>query len=203
MADQFQRNQVEGAIAQTLDPKSASPSADIRSCIKRLLDADRLLPCASDRAFSTGASPGTGNANSFCGLDAFMLFLGVRLNMHFWPQKSVVEVLRRARSEISSCYSEIMSLDEKWLFNPTEIEKVKASHYEPDNAKPTFLVVATDANSRAEAEDVKFLVDEPDQAFRMCMSTMGRLSTWFELVTPAHRLQQSIAKIKPAKRGRS
>lgn len=132
-----------------------------------------------------------------------MLLLGVRLNMHFWPQKSVVEVLRRARSEVVYKHTEIMKLDPNWLFDPEEIKNVDASHYQADNACPTFLVVATDGNSRSDAEDVKFVVDEPDKAFQFCMGAMGRLSTWFELATPAHKLQQYLLKIKPAKRGRS
>ena len=210
MSIQYQRNQVEASIARTIDPRSVKPSARvgddvsaaIRSRAKRLLDADRTLPTHRLHAFYSNIKPGTGNVNTFSFLDAFMLMLGICLNGHFWPQKTVVEVLRLARPKLDRELDIILALDPKWLYDPKAIAKVPESSVERTIAYPKYFIVATDGG-QSETDDVMFRILDPNEAFRFQMEKVGRATTGIPITKSAHDLRKHLSEIEPAKRGRS
>lgn len=206
MSIQYQRNQVETAIARTIDPRSVKRaaridedcSAYIRSRIKRLLDADRNLPVKGQHAFYSTIKPGTGNVNGFSYLDAYMLMLGICLNGHFWPQNTVVGVLRRARSAVKRELEKI--------FDPSgELADQALASKRNDNANDPdlkYFIVATDGG-RSDIDDVMFRISDPEEALRFQIEKAGRATTGLAFNQPAHDLREHLSSIEPAKRGRT
>ncbi len=104
----FKRNQVEEAIARVVEPGSSKPSSEMRTQLRRLLEADRSLgrnkrsadPERANFAFYSMDAPGRGVENWFSHYETFALLLGLRLWRLGWPQGLVVAVLRRIKPEL-------------------------------------------------------------------------------------------------------
>ncbi|MGZ5829680.1 MAG: hypothetical protein ACXWJW_14225, partial [Xanthobacteraceae bacterium] len=101
----YKRNQIEEAIAQQIGERDAEPSPELRTRLKRLLDADRELgrvprskdPQKANFAFYSSESPGRGTEVEFSEYETFALLTSLRLLMHGFPQGFAVEILRRVR----------------------------------------------------------------------------------------------------------
>ena len=119
----YKRNQVEEAIAATLQQAGAEPAADLRIRIKRLLETDRALADdaaglrRSPYAFYTGAAPGRGVEVWFSSYEAFSLLLGVLLQQHRWPQGTAVRILRQARPKLEPEHKRILDLTPDSVFD--------------------------------------------------------------------------------------
>src|SRR5215475_5153361 len=98
---EYKRNQVEDAISRTVDARSARPSSELRTRVKRLLDTDRNLgrnkrstdPTMANYAFYSADQRGKGVEVWFSAYEAFALMTGLRLLQHGWPQGFAVEML--------------------------------------------------------------------------------------------------------------
>src|SRR6202040_4120034 len=86
----FKRNQIEEAISRLFGEKSAKPSSELQTRIKRLLDLDRSLPRNSrskrpelaNYAFYSSESPGKGAEVSFSSYEAFAIMIGLQMLNH-------------------------------------------------------------------------------------------------------------------------
>src|SRR5665648_452886 len=100
----FKRNQAAEAISVAIG-QGPSPSASLRTEMKRLLDTDRGLdvtrgsndPDSANYAFYTGEKPGRGTEVWFSEYEIFALRLGLDLMEHGRPQATVISILRRTR----------------------------------------------------------------------------------------------------------
>src|SRR5258705_6763779 len=115
--ENYKRNQIEEAISRLFGEKSAKPSSGLQTRIKRLLDLDRSLPLntrsvrneLANYAFYSSDSPGKGTEVFFSNYEAFALMLGLQMLNHNWPQKFVVDTLRRLRHELQKQHKKILS----------------------------------------------------------------------------------------------
>jgi hypothetical protein len=114
----YKRNQIEDAIAQSTGDQSAKPSTELLTRVKRLLNTDRALEVWStsprseraNYAFFSARSPGKGAEVPFSGYEAFAVMIGLQMLNHKWPQKFVVETLRRLRPELEQQHRKILRL---------------------------------------------------------------------------------------------
>ena len=121
----FKRNQIEEAIACVLEPGAAKPSSEMRTRLKRLLEADRGLgrtkrstdPERANFAFYSLDAPGRGGDNWFSDYDAFALLIGLQLMRHGWPQGFAVAVLRRVKPELEIQHARILKQNPAVLFD--------------------------------------------------------------------------------------
>jgi hypothetical protein len=112
----FKRNQVEEAVGRMFDPNARERSPELRTTIKRLLQADRARgrntgdrdPERANYAFYSSEPPGTGSDIGFSDYDAFALLTGLRILEHGWPQGTVVSDLRRARPRLEKEHAGIL-----------------------------------------------------------------------------------------------
>ena len=215
----FKRNQVEEAVAATLQRKEDLVTPDLRIRIKRLLDTDRTLgrdtgsddPERASFAFYSGEPPGSGVEVWFSSYEAFALLMALRLLSHGWPQRTVVRIMRRVRPELEREHDRILSQDPRQLFDADEVRRrAYEGAVAVDNIDPVFLAIPTpeqphrpDPNEpdptiafavrRGQAELMKFILQD---------LPVGTATTIFELVNAAHRLEQCLAQTQPSKRGR-
>jgi len=125
----YKRNQLEDPIARLSGEPPVKPSTELLTRIKRLLDTNRALevrprsqwPELANHAFFSGSSPGKGTEVRFSGYEAFALALGLQMLGHKWPQKFVVETLRRLRPELEKHHEKIRALDPRKLFDEDQL----------------------------------------------------------------------------------
>src|SRR6266404_398541 len=127
--EKYKRNQFEEAISRLFGEKSAKPSSELQTRIKRLLDLDRSLPRNSrskrpelaNYAFYSSEAPGKGVEVFFSEYEAFAIMIGLQMLNHNWPQKFAVETLRRFRRELEGQHKKILRLDREELFDEEQI----------------------------------------------------------------------------------
>ena len=105
---EYKRNQIEDAISRTINARSAGPSSELRTRVKRLLDTDRNLgrekkpkdAKMAHYAFYSSDSPGKGVEVGFSAYEAFALMTGLRLLQHGWPQSSCAATARSSKANM-------------------------------------------------------------------------------------------------------
>jgi hypothetical protein len=213
---EYKRNQIEEAISGVLDPKSAKPTSELRTRLKRLLDADRAAgrsPRSSDPelanyAFYSADPPGRGVEVWFSEYETFALLNGLRLMEHGWPQGFAVSVLRRVRVDLEMQHARILKLDAKALFDQEAISRdAQAGDIWFDNTAPVLLTIVSRAGKAPVAE--RGLLDcaicEGATAAMEWIREVGGFSyafTMFELVSIAFQLERRLANTEPQLRGR-
>jgi hypothetical protein len=211
----YKRNQVEEAISAVLEPRSKSPSTEMRTRIKRLLETDRAsgrVPRSSDPerahyAFYSDDAPGSGVEVRFSDYEVFALLNGLRLLDHGWPQGFVVSVIRRVRSELEKEHARILKLDAKKIFNLDEIGRhAQEGAMAFEVTDPVLLTIVTKSGPPSEvSEPSSWKICEGPQAAMNFLGQAGRgigAGTMFELVSVAHRLTDALAHTEPQRRGR-
>jgi hypothetical protein len=188
----YKRNQVIEAIQTSLDDRQARSNVPTR--LRRLLHADRLLgrsprsssPEQSTYVFFSGKLAGSGNENLYSPFEAFALFLGIRLLENGFPQRVVVRILRRVRSELES------GLNSGWRL--------------PGQDKGTRCYLARiapqDANTSGLVGSVSLCRGESAVASFLKRSATGQIMTVMELSGPIARFKDAIDATLPIKRGR-
>lgn len=211
--EKYKRNQIEEAISRLFGEKSAVPSSGLRTRIKRLLDLDRGLPRNSRsnkpelaNAFYSGNSPGKGTEVLFSDYEAFALVTALKMLNHNWPQKFVVETLRRYRRELEGRHRNILSQDPGKLFDEKQIKaSARPGSLAVSSTSPMFFLIWSDdrysRDPAAVAPSAKIFDDE-NTALTFTLEKAGRSSTWLELTNPAHALASELSKTLPRKRGR-
>ena len=213
---EYKRNQVEEAISRVLEPRSPEPTPELRTRMKRLLDADRAAgrttrssnPELRNYAFYSGEPPGSGVEVWFSEYEAFALLNGLRLMDHGWPQGFAVSILRNVRTNLASEHKRILGLDVRAIFDEKEINRAaKEGDFAFDNAVPAFLAIVS-KGGRGPVTERAIL------AYRICdgvaeaMQWMSRTTkgpygfAMFELVSVAHALKNKLVLTEPRHRGR-
>ncbi|RZM94513.1 hypothetical protein CWO91_39285 [Bradyrhizobium genosp. SA-3] len=208
----YKRNQVEDAIVARLGANDPKSEANLLTRVKRLLDTDRALDVRpqSDKAelanyaFFTGDAPGKGGEIQFSEYESFALLIGLQMLDHKWPQKFVVESLRRIRPALERQHKKIMRLDPAKLFDPDQI-RLQARPGNPalPTKLPVFLLIWSDQRSAEDPAPTVEIFEDYHKAFNRGLEKPGRSTTWLELTKSAHALSEQLAKARPRKRGRS
>jgi hypothetical protein len=213
----YKRNQVELAISDLLEPENVKPSSELRTRIKRLLETDRALgrsPRSNDSeranfAFFRDSAPGSGFEVWFLAYEAFALLLGLQMMAHGWPQRFVVSVLRRVRSELEKEHDRILKLRPKELFDEAAIARARRSGSPAfSTLHPAFLVIVSHHRLSADQEHGPYACSvQPDlgSASAWVQKTtkgVGGGSTMFEITVVAHQLAKALERTTPQSRGR-
>ncbi len=200
-----------------MESGSSKPSSELRTRIKRLLEADRSLPPGEEAAdsksaataFFSEASPGKGREIWFSAYEAFALSVGIYLMRHGWPQSFVVKVLRRVRSKLEFAHSTTLALDPKWLFDQEEIRRnARAGDMAFNNQDPFLLSIVSAQGAAGGDQDTPIAcsVDRgAEGAWRFAHEHRGAGGVWtsLDVVGPAHEVAAALALTKPQHRGRS
>lgn len=207
----YKRNQVEEAIARILGNHQNAPVADLRTRIKRVLDADRAGGCAkrsndperSNYAFYSDKSPGKGVEVNFTGYEAFALQIAMRMLDHGWPQGFVVSTLRRFRRELEEAYRRILLT--KRRSDSSVMPDQGPGSLVPTRSGPEFFLIVSDPSTGQPNSSKTYarLFRDQEAAFKFQLERPGRSCTWLELVAPAVALHRQLQQIEPRKRGRS
>jgi hypothetical protein len=210
----YKRNQVEDAIARTLEG-SATISTALRTRIKRLLEFDRNLGRklqsrkAEERnfAFFSEESPGSGADTSFSEYEAFALLNALYILHHGWPQSFAVSTMRRLRSELTKQHARILKQDPNELFN---LDRIRANASEGDlavdNTDPVFVILlsmATQFPDRAQSLPVCGVCRGLQAVRKLRRETQATSLTMWEVATVAHRLSEELGKTEARRRGRT
>jgi hypothetical protein len=213
----YKRNQIEEAISRLLEPRSAEPSSELRTRLKRLLETDREYGCAprsteperAHYAFYTSDPPGSGVEIWFSEYEAFALFNGLRIMGHGWPQGFAVSVMRRTRRELERQHARILRQDPEQLFSQERIlQEAREGDMAFDNADPVLLTIVSQSRTTPndEGEPVACAICRgASEAMKFAWkvaSGVGAL-TIFELATAAHKLSGELKRTEPRRRGRS
>lgn len=209
----YKRNQIEEAISRLAGEKSAAPSSELRTRLKRLLDLDRNLgrnvrsndPEKSNYAFYSEDAPGRGVEVWFSAYEAFALSLGIRLLEHGWPQSLVVTTLRRLRPKLEAQHTRFLKQDPKELFDQEALWRdARPGDIAFDNTDPVVLAVVSSRRDRSENGPLNVDVCHGlREAGEFLRSQQASSWSFHELVTPGHRLSEYLNKIPPRQRGRS
>jgi hypothetical protein len=203
----FKRNQVEEAVSRVLG--ESEPSVEFGTRSKRLLDADRAMgrkPRSSDPEFATYAffsdePPGRGVEVSFSAYEAFALLTALQLMEHGWPQSFPVRLLRAARKPLELEHARILKLDPRTLF---DIDAIRAKAQPGDlyfgTTDPVLLTIAS--GGKADNDLPIFAICRGQAELSQFIQQHPQSWTLHELVKPAHRLAEALAKTEPKKRGR-
>jgi hypothetical protein len=208
----FKRNQVEEAIASVLEPRSAKPSPEMRTRLKRLLETDRALgrskrspdPEKANFAFSGMDAPGRGLENWFSGYEAFALLTGLRLMRDGWPQGLVVSVLRRVRPDLEGQHARIVRQNPITFLNNDQIrEQTRPGDLAVSNPDPVFLAIKSKDREHDAGANPAAICQGQAELMRF-ITTGGPGQTWTvtELGTSIHALSAALARTEPRKRGR-
>jgi hypothetical protein len=204
----YKRNQVEDAFGGLSGDGLGRPSTELLTRTKRLLDTDRALglrsrsdePELQRYAFFSSASPGKGAEVEFSNYEAFALLIGLQMLNHKWPQKYVVETLRRLRPTLQKQHRKILNQDPVKLFDERQIGlSARAGDLASVTTTPVFLLIWSDQGTSPCAE----VFDDPGAAYARILEKAGRSSTWIELTRLAHVLSDQLSKSLPRNRGRS
>jgi hypothetical protein len=213
----FKRNQVEEAISGVLEPRLEQPSPQLRTRLKRLLEADRAVGCIprsqdperAHYAFYSASAPGSGVEVWFSEYEAFALLNGLRLMAHGWPQGVAVTLMRRVRSELEQQHARILKWDPKILFDEEEIRRnAKEGDIAFDNTDPVLLTIVsktgTTPDEQGGVRDCA-VCQGPDEAIQFAWKAGGGAGAWtmFDVVGVAHRLSRELVRTEPRRRGRS
>ncbi|WP_439394107.1 hypothetical protein ACRQ5Q_33075 [Bradyrhizobium sp. PMVTL-01] len=210
--ESYKRNQLEDAIGALLDARDDKSRAELLTRLKRLLDTDRALgvrpnadrPEFANYGFSSGDAPGKGGEIQFSEYESFALLIGMQMLNHRWPQKFVVESLRRIRPKLERQHKKIMRLDPTTLFDPDEIRRqAKPGMPAFTTTSPVFLLIWSDQRTAGDPSPTVEIFDDYNAAFARGLEKPGRSTTWLELTRSAHALSERLAKSLPRKRGRS
>lgn len=208
----FKRNQIEEAISRVFNPKAVEPSAELRTRVKRLLEADRALgqkvrskdPAENTYAFYSRPPPGSGVEVWFSGYEAFALAIGLRLMQHGWPQSFAVSVMRRVRPVLEIEHARTLKQDRETLFDQDAIRRnAQSGDFAFDNTDPVLLIIIS---VTPETENDEFpgcrVFRGTQKAAPFVYEQRGRAWTMFELATAAHLLSDQLLKTVPRSRGR-
>jgi hypothetical protein len=210
---EYKRNQLEDAIARLSGDLAAQPSSELLTRIKRLLNTDRALAVLpksprSERAnyaFFSGRSPGKGTEVPFSDYEAFAVLIGLQMLNHNWPQKFVVETLRRLRPKLEKPHREILRRGPAQLRD----EDQSGLGARPGDLalaavpSPVFLLIWSDQRTAENPAPSAEIFFDDRAAFTRTLERAGRSSTWIELTRPAHLLSEQLSRTAPRKRGRS
>lgn len=208
----YKRNQVEDAIAARLGAEDTKSRADVVTRLKRLLDTDRAegvrpnsdRPELANYGFFSGEAPGKGGEIQFSEYESFALLIGLQMLNHRWPQKFVVESLRRVRPKLERQHKKIMRLDPTKLFDPDEIRRqAKPGMLAFPTTSPVFLLIWSDQRTAEDPAPTVEIFEDYRAAFARGLEKAGRSTTWLELTHSAHALSEQLSKSLPRKRGRS
>lgn len=208
----YKRNQVEDAIVARFGAHDAKSEAAVLTRLKRLLDTDRALDVRpqSDKAelanyaFFSGDAPGKGGEIQFSEYQSFALLIGLQMLNHKWPQKFVVESLRRIRPALERQHKKIMRRDPSKLFDLDQIRlQAKPGNPALPTASPVFLLIWSDQRTAEDPAPTVEIFDDYRAAFARGLEKPGRSTTWVELTRSAHALSEQLANALPRKRGRS
>jgi hypothetical protein len=203
---EYKRNQIEEAIAPVVTGSQSKPSAEMRTRLKRLLDADRALkhlagstdPEKANYAFYSADAPGKGSEVLFSEYEAFALMTAYRILRHNWPQGFAVSVMRRIRPELEKEYRRFINQEPA---PPKTQHTARAGELAFRNGDPRFLIIVTDTEAFVKDRDpVVRIVSEAEES--ELTRKPGLATSWMELVTPAHDLKKQLSKTQPRKRGR-
>lgn len=213
--DGFKRNQVEKAVAAVLR-RDGDDAADLRTRIKRLLDADRALgrtAGAEDErphfAFYTGAAPGSGTEVWFSGYEAFSLLLALRLLDHGWPQGTAVRVMRRLRPALEREHARILRQSPTKLFDEETVRRHAAPGVlATGSADPVFLAItrgkrANERDGDRALYDCDVLRGQSELTKYLCNLPPGSLTTSSEISGSVHLLANRLSTTAPKPRGRA
>ena len=201
-----------------LEPRLPEPSTELRTRLKRLLDADRALgrtlratdPEQSNYAFYSADPPGSGVEIWFSGYEAFALLNALLLMSHGWTQGFAVAVMRRVRPEMEVEHTRILKQDPAKLFDQEEIHRnAKPGDMAFSNTDPVLLMIITKSGAplgeskkllgcavrRGSAAAVEF--------FRELGGSRAGMLTMSDVVGIAHSLSQALAQTEPQRRGRA
>jgi hypothetical protein len=211
----YKRNQIDEAISRLSGEQTAEPGSGLRTRIKRLLDLDRSLPRntrsnrpeRADYAFYGSDSPGKGAEVSFSEYEAFAVMIGLQMLNHNWPQKFVVETLRRYRQELEGRHKTILRRDPDKIFDDKQVRaSARAGSLAVSATSPMFLLIWSDdrhsRDSHPAAASAKMFDDEIT-ALKFTREKVGRSTTWLEMTQLAQALSRELTKTLPKKRGRS
>jgi hypothetical protein len=213
----FKRNQVEEAISGVLEPQLEQPSPQLRTRLKRLLEADRALGCVprapdperAHYAFYSADAPGSGVEVWFSEYEAFALLNGLRLMAHGWPQGVAVTLMRRVRSDLEQQHARILKQDPKILFDEEEIRRnAKEGDMAFDNIDPVLLTIVSKTGTTPDEQGGLrdcAVCRGPQVAMQFALKAGGGTGayTLFDVVGAAHRLSRELARTEPRRRGRS
>ena len=210
----FKRNQVESAIARMFDRASGAAHTELRTRLKRLLEADRALgrsyrssdPEKANFAFFGAESPGTGADVWFSAYEAFALLTAWRLLEHGWPQTSAVAILRHARPILEPEHKRVLKLDPGEIFDSRRIQAMAApGALAVETTVRVFLVISSmqgnPRESDADARSIEIYRGE-DALMPALRRQAGLTFTIYELVEAAHKLHVHLEQTEPSKRGR-
>jgi hypothetical protein len=210
----YKRNQVEEAIAAVLE-RTAEPSTELRTRIKRLLDSDRAAgrnvratdPERANYAFYSADSPGSGVEIWFSAYEAFALITGLALLRHGWPQGFVVSLMRRVRPTLETEHERILKQDPKRLFDFDAIRRTaKAGDMAFRTTDPVLLTIVSKygVERGQETEPYHFaLCRGPAETIEVLKGVSGGTSSMFEVVGVAHQLANALGGTEPQPRGRT
>ena len=200
-------------MAQLSGEPSATPSTELLTRIKRLLDIDRALEVSprsrkpeatKNYAFFRGSSPGKGSEVQFSSYEAFAVLIGLQMLSHKWPQKFVVGTLRRLRPDLEKQHRRILSLDPATLFDQNEImRRARPGDIGVSSTSPVFLLIWSDQKTAEDPAPTAEIFEDPRLAYRRVIEKAGRSSTWIELTRLAHLLADQLKRSPPRKRGRT
>jgi hypothetical protein len=202
----YKRNQIEEAIAQQIGERDAEPSQELRTRLKRLLDADRELgrvarskdPEEANFAFYSSESPGKGAEVEFSEYETFALLTSLRLLMHGFPQGFAVEILRRVRPDLEVEHARFMRLDEAKLFDQEAIRKqARPGDMAFNVISPSFLMVVGREGGLAGS-----VCPSVPKLWEFAGKYPRQPWTIFELVEPAFSLRRRLGQTEPRRRGR-
>jgi len=207
----YKRNQVEEAIAHIMGNDPGAKPAELRTRIKRLLDADRAQGCTkhsddperSNYAFYTGAAPGKGVEVNFTEYEASAVFMGVRMLDHHWPQGFAVSTLRRFRRGLEAVHQRILRTEGRSQF--AVMSDQGPGSLVQTHSRPEFFLIVSDSQTEpgsASSKPYARLFRNQEAAFKFQLERPGRSCTWLELVVPAVTLHRQLQQIEPRKRGR-
>ena len=209
----YKRNQAAEAISIAVG-QAASPSAPVRTEMKRLLDADRnlaVIPRSNDPeyasyAFYTGEPPGRGIEVWFSEYEVFALRLGLDLMEHGWPQGTAISILRRARPALEPMHARILKWDSAELFDERKIlERAQPGTFAVWSAQPVHLVIASRKGRPIEqhADETMEVAVLDDEALMPFLRREAGISyTMIEITRMAHDLHEGLIATNPSKRGR-
>ena len=210
--ESYKRNQIEEAISRVFGEKSAKPSSELQTRIKRLLDLDRSLPRntrsirpeLANYAFYSSDSPGKGTEVSFSKYEAFALMIGLQMLNHNWPQKFVVDTLRRfpARTPKATQENSESSIPRSCSIRSKSRLHAQSGSLAVNTDSAIFLLIWSDQRQANDPTPSAGIFNQQG-AFAVLMDKVGRSSTWLELTRPAHSLLAQLSASLPRKRGRN
>ena len=207
----YKRNQVEEAIGVMFGEPPGSPSPELRTRMKRLLDADRNFgrnprssePEVAHYAFYSDEAPGKGAEVEFSDYEAFALLSGMRLLHHGWPQGFAVTMFRSVRPQLEKEHGRILRQDPAILFDQDAIRKnAREGDLAVDSTDPVFLLIVSDVGGSG-GEPSGSVHRGVDKVFEFIRKKQAASWTFHELTTTAHKLRSKLAEIPPRKRGRA